>query len=116
MFHGKMRCSTLKFNLIYTQLEYGEIITMQPKKEIIGVLKSIQVNEGSRSAGPKYYLSPKDDDKERRGDVLIRKQTKLWESDPNLEPYVGKSVKIIGEIIETKSSITVDYEKIEEIA
>ncbi|MFX0036104.1 MAG: hypothetical protein ACFE9I_10745 [Candidatus Hermodarchaeota archaeon] len=37
----------------------------------------------------------------------------MWESDPELHKYLDKKVAIIGDIIETKSTITVDYSKIE---
>jgi len=40
----------------------------------------------------------------------VRKKTHLWENDPVLHKFLDKKVEILGEIIETKSTITVDYE------
>ncbi|MFW9781790.1 MAG: hypothetical protein ACFFFB_05845 [Candidatus Heimdallarchaeota archaeon] len=39
----------------------------------------------------------------------------MWENDPQLHEYLDKRVLIIREIIETKSTITVDYFKINQI-
>ena len=41
--------------------------------------------------------------------MLIRKKTQLWEEDPNLHKFLDKKILIIGDIIETKHTITVDY-------
>jgi len=39
----------------------------------------------------------------------------MWEKDPELHKFLNKKVLIIGEIIETKSTITVDYSKVKQI-
>ena len=81
--------------------------------EIRGILFSVIVGKGSRSEGPKYYIRPIDEYKNRWSEILVRKKTHLWENDPGLHKYLDKKVLILGEIIETKSTITVDYEFVE---
>jgi len=39
----------------------------------------------------------------------------MWEKDPELHEFLDKKVLILGEIIETKSTITVDYSIIKQI-
>jgi len=39
----------------------------------------------------------------------------MWENDPVLHKFIDKKVLILGEIIETKSTITVDYEFVREL-
>lgn len=46
-------------------------------------------------------------------DNSCEKKTHLWQNDPVLHKYIDKKVLILGEIIETKSTITVDYEFVE---
>ena len=82
--------------------------------EIRGVLFAEVVGKGSRSEGPKYYIRPIDEYKNRWSEIPVRKKTKSWENDPELHKFLEKQVLIIGEIIETKSSITVDYIKVKE--
>ena len=81
--------------------------------EIRGILYSIIRRKGTRSEGPEYYIKPLDDYKKRWSEVLIRKKTHLWEKDPELHKFIDKKVIITGDIIETKSTITIDYSKIE---
>jgi hypothetical protein len=83
--------------------------------EIRGVLYAVIVGKGSRSEGPKYYIRPIDDYKNRWSEILVRKKTKTWENDPELHKFLEKPVLILGEIIETKSSITIDYKKVREL-
>ena len=83
--------------------------------EIRGVLFAEVVGKGSRSEGPKYYIRPIDEYKNRWSEILVRKKTKSWENDPELHKFLEKQVLIIGEIIETKSSITVDYIEVKEL-
>ena len=83
--------------------------------EIRGVLFAIIGGKGSRSEGPKYYIRPLDEYKNRWSEILVRKKTKSWENDPELHKFLEKPVLISGEIVETKSSITVDYIEVEEI-
>ena len=77
--------------------------------EIRGILFAIIKGKGTRSEGPEYFIKPLDDYKERWSEVLFRKKTHLWQKDPVLHEFIDKKVLIIGEIIETRSTITVDY-------
>ncbi len=80
--------------------------------EIRGLLFSIIEGKGTRSEGPTYFIKPLDVYKNRWSEVLVRKKTHLWEKDPVLHEFIDKKVLIIGEIIETKSTITVDYSEV----
>ena len=64
---------------------------------------------------PTYFIKPLDDYKSRWTEVLVRKKTHMWEKDPELHKFLDKKVMITGDIIETKSTITVDYFKIENL-
>ena len=83
--------------------------------KIIGILSSKQEGIGTLSEGPSYWLEPLDDYRTRWDLIIVRKQTHLWEKDPKLHPFIGKKVEILGEIIETKSTITIDCSEIKEI-
>jgi hypothetical protein len=83
--------------------------------EIRGILSADIVGKGTMSEGPKYYLQPLDDYASRWSKILVRKKVHLWEDDQALHKYIGKKILILGEIIETKSTITVDYEYVEEL-
>ena len=83
--------------------------------EISGILTAEIVGKGTKSEGPKYYIQPLDDYANRWSKILVRKQVHLWQNDPVLHKFIDKKVLIIGEIIETKSTITVDYEFVEEL-
>jgi len=78
--------------------------------EISGILYAETVGVGTMSEGPKYFIKPLDDYANRWSEILVRKKTHLWENDPVLHKFIDKKVLILGEIIETKSTITVDYE------
>ena len=80
--------------------------------EIRGILISIVEGKGTRSEGPTYFIKPLDDYKNRWSKVLVRKKAHLWQKDPVLHEFINKKVLIIGEIIETKSTISVDYSEI----
>jgi len=82
---------------------------------IRGTLFAIIKGKGTRSEGPEYYIKPLDDYKKRWSEILVRKRTHLWENDPELNKFLNKKVLIIGEIIETKNTITVDYSKVKEL-
>ncbi|MFW9818281.1 MAG: hypothetical protein ACFFE5_01630 [Candidatus Thorarchaeota archaeon] len=77
--------------------------------EIRGFLFAKIRGKGTRSEGPQYFIKPLDDYKNRWSEVLVRKKTHLWEEDPILNRFLDKNVLIIGDIIETKHTITVDY-------
>lgn len=83
--------------------------------EIRGILSAEIVAKGSKSEGPRYYIQPIDDYANRRSKILVRKQVHLWQNDTVLHKFINKKVLILGEIIETKSTITVDYAFVEEI-
>jgi len=83
--------------------------------EIRGTLFAIIKGKGTKSEGPEYFIKPLDDYKDRWSEILVRKKTHMWEKDPELHKFLNKKVLIIGEIIETKSTITVDYSKIKQI-
>ena len=80
--------------------------------EIRGILFAKIVGKGSRSEGPKYFIRPLDDYKNRWPEILVRKKTHMWENDPELHKFLDKEVLLTGEIIETKSTITVDYSNV----
>lgn len=77
--------------------------------EIRGILFAVIEGKGTRSEGPKYFIKPLDDYKNRWSEILVRKKTHMWENDPELHKFLDKEVLITGEIIETKSTITIDY-------
>ncbi|TKJ21120.1 MAG: hypothetical protein CEE43_10600 [Promethearchaeota archaeon Loki_b32] len=83
--------------------------------EIRGTLFAIIKGKGTRSEGPEYFINPLHDYKDRWSEILVRKKTHMWEKDPELHKFLNKKVLIIGEIIETKSTITVDYSKVKQI-
>ena len=78
--------------------------------EITGILYAKTAGVGTLSEGPTYFIKPLDDYANRWSKILVRKKTHLWENDPVLHKFIDKKVLILGEIIETKSTITVDYE------
>jgi hypothetical protein len=83
--------------------------------EIKGTLFAIIEGKGTRSEGPTYFIKPMDDYKNRWSEVLVRKKSQLWEKDPILHKFLDKKVLIIGEILETLHTITVDYSEVKEI-
>ena len=83
--------------------------------EIRGILFVIIKGKGTISEGPEYFIKPIDDYKNRWSEILVRKKTNLWENDLELHEFLDKKVLIIGEIIETRSTITVDYSQVKQI-
>lgn len=84
-------------------------------EEISGILLAEIVAKGTKSEGPRYYIKPLDDYANRWSKILVRKKTHLWQNDPGLHKFIDRKVLILGEVIETKRSITVDYEFVEEL-
>ena len=84
------------------------------KGTITGHLSSQKERVGTRSEGPEYYIEPTDNYKERWKIIHVRKQTHKWQEDPNLQSLVNKEVEIIADIIETRTSITIDYFEVKE--
>ena len=85
------------------------------KGKIVGILVEKLVGEGTLSAGPEYYLQPLDEYKARWEEILVRKKTNMWQKDPALHKFIDKKVEIIGEVIETINTITIDYVEVREI-
>jgi len=81
--------------------------------EITGILSVKIARVRTKSEGPDYYIKPLDDYANRWSEINVRKKTHLWETDPGLHKFIDKKVLILGEIIETKSTITIDYEFVE---
>ncbi|TET74297.1 MAG: hypothetical protein E3J43_10065 [Candidatus Heimdallarchaeota archaeon] len=69
---------------------------------------------GTRSEGPEYYIKPTDDYRDRWEIIHVRKQTHRWEEDSNLQNCMNKEVEILADIIETRTSITLDYFEVKE--
>ncbi len=78
--------------------------------EITGILYAKTAGVGTLSEGPTYFIKPLDDYANRWSKIIVRKKSHLWENDPVLHKFIDKKVLILGEIIETKSTITIDYE------
>jgi hypothetical protein len=84
------------------------------KGTITGHLTMQSERVGSLSEGPEYYIEPTDEYSNRWDRIHVRKQTHRWEEDPNLHSLVNKKVEIIADIIETRTSITIDYIEVKE--
>ena len=80
--------------------------------EIRGILFARIKGKGTRSEGPEYFIKPLDDYKNRWSEILVRKKTHLWQKDPEFHKFLDKKVLIIGEIIETRSTITINYSEV----
>ena len=78
--------------------------------EITGILSAKIVGVGTLSEGPKYFIKPLDDYANRWSEILVMKKSHLWQNDQILHKFIDQKVLILGEIIETKNTITVDYE------
>ncbi|MHA2182124.1 MAG: hypothetical protein ACXAAH_11955 [Promethearchaeota archaeon] len=83
--------------------------------EIRGILFAVLKRKGTKSEGPEYYIKPIDDYQNRWSEITIWKKNHRWEKDPVLHEFLDKKVLIIGEIIETKSTITVEYSEVKRI-
>ena len=75
---------------------------------ITGKLISRLTAVGTKSEGPLYYILP-NDEYEKWGEISVRKAVMLWMKDEVLERFIGETVSITGEIMETKDTITIDY-------
>ena len=80
--------------------------------EIRGILFARIKGKRTRSEGPEYFIKPLDDYKNRWSEILVRKKTHLWQKDPELHKFLDKKVLIIGEIIETRNTITINYSEV----
>jgi hypothetical protein len=79
-----------------------------PEAVIEGRLVARVEGEGTLSEGPVYFLQPSTARYQRWGEIPVRKTTHLWEADPLLQPLVGQVVAITGDVIETRTTITID--------
>ena len=76
--------------------------------EITGKLISKQSGEGTLSEGPVYYIQPSDK-YAKWGEIQIWTKVMRWMKDPVLHELIGEEVTVLGEIIETKDTITLEY-------
>ena len=81
------------------------------KGTITGKLISRVDAVGTKSEGPKYFLLPTGEFKKWR-EIPVRKKTMRWMKDRILHDLVGEIITINGEIIETKDTITIDYDEV----
>ena len=81
------------------------------KGTITGKLISRVDAEGTLSEGPKYFFLPTGEFK-KWGEIPVRKKTMRWMKDHILHDLVGEIITINGEIIETKDTITMDYDDV----
>lgn len=70
--------------------------------------------KGSRSEGPVCWILPSGEYKDRWDQIIVRKRGLLWQEDSNLHNLVNKEVEILADIIETRTSITIDYFEVKE--
>ena len=84
------------------------------KGTITGLLSVKMERVGSKSEGPEYYIQPTDDYRNSWEIIHVRKQTHRWQEDPILQQFINKEVEILADIIETRTSITIDYFEVKE--
>ncbi|MHA1199265.1 MAG: hypothetical protein ACTSQF_07960 [Candidatus Heimdallarchaeaceae archaeon] len=84
------------------------------KGTIIGITSMEMDGVGTLSTGPEYYIQPTDDYKKKWDKIHVRKQTQSWEEDLNLHNLVSKEVEILADIIETRTTISIDYLEVKE--
>jgi len=85
----------------------------------LGVIKGIITGKlisrlsaiGTKSEGPIYFILPTGEYSKWK-EILVRKKEMRWMKDPILHDLVGEIISIKGEIIETKDSITIDYDEV----
>ena len=80
------------------------------KGTITGKLVSRLSAIGTKSEGPDYFLLPIGEFA-RWKEIHVGKKVMRWMKDPILHDLVGKIISINGEIIETKDTITIDYDE-----
>ena len=85
------------------------------KKEIItGILISESENIGTLSEGLSYWIKPTDEYGKQCEKIFVRKKTLTWQIDPELNKFLWKTVMLFEEIIETKDTITMQYDSASE--
>jgi hypothetical protein len=80
--------------------------------KITGKLIIKLANVGTKSEGPSYFIVPINEYAKWDG-IHICKPVHLWEADPVLEKYRDQTITVMGEITETKDTITIDYKELE---
>ncbi len=81
------------------------------KGKITGKLISRLTAVGTKSEGPIYFLLPMGEFKKWQ-EIPVRKKSMRWMKDRILHDLVGEIITINGEIIETKDTITIDYDEV----
>ena len=81
------------------------------KGTMTGKLISRVSAAGTLSEGPIYFLIPTGE-YAKWGEIPVRKKTMRWMKDRILHDLVGEIITINGEIIETKDTITIDYDEV----
>ena len=81
------------------------------KGAITGKLISRIDAAGTLSEGPIYFILPTGEFKKWR-EIHVGKKTMRWMKDPVLHDLIGEIITINGEIIETKNTITIDYDEV----
>ena len=66
---------------------------------------------GTRSEGPIYFILPTGEYAKWK-EIPVRKKVMRWMKDRVLHDLVGEVISVNGEIIETKNTITIDYNEI----
>ena len=81
------------------------------KGTISGKLISRLSAIGSLSEGPIYFILPTGEYAKWK-EIPVRKKVMRWMKDRILHDLVGEIISINGEIIETKDTITIDYNEV----
>lgn len=71
-------------------------------KDYKGRLISKLAGEGTKSAGPEYFLELLEPNSFGQTELFVRKDAHLWEEDLRLQPFINKNVIITGESIVVK--------------
>ncbi|MHA1518582.1 MAG: hypothetical protein ACTSVZ_05990 [Promethearchaeota archaeon] len=81
------------------------------KGTISGKLISRLSAIGTLSEGPIYFILPTGEYSKWK-EIPVRKKVMRWMKDRILHDLVGEIISINGEIIETKDTITIDYDEV----
>jgi hypothetical protein len=81
------------------------------KGTITGKIISRLSAVGTRSEGPIYFILPTGEYAKWK-EIPVRKKMMRWMKDPILHDLVGEILSLNGEIIETKDTITIDYDEV----
>jgi hypothetical protein len=81
------------------------------KGTITGTLISRLSAVGTKSEGPIYFICPIGE-YTRWKEISVGTKVMRWMKDPILHDLIGEIISINGEIIETKDTITIDYDEV----